>query len=284
MDDLHEVISRIYATIKADASSLLLNLGYAVGVLIIGWVISGLIERRLKKLLRKRALVDPTLGFFLVSLIRYAIMTVALVTALVRTGIETTSLVAVLGAAGLAIGLALQGTLSNIAAGVMLLVLRPIRVGETIELSGHVGKVQTLGLFTTELKRIDGVFLSIPNAQVWGREIINHDRNPVRRISVLVGADYKAAPEQVIAAIHAGAASVDGIATDPAVDVLVTDFADSAITYEVRAWCPAAEFIQLQSRMRAAIYDSLARAGIDIPFPQRVMHVVHDSGMPHGLD
>lgn len=265
MKEFEAIIAKTWATFMADASGMIANITYAVGVLILGWMVSSFLEGRLKAHFRKKALlVDTTLGLFLASLIRYAIMAVALVSALIRTGIETTSLLAVLGAAGLAIGLALQGTLSNIAAGVMLLLLRPIRFGETIEVSGHTGVVRALGLFTTELKRHDGVYISIPNAQLWGREIINYDRNGTRRLSVVIGVGQGSDLDEVRHHAEVAIQGVAGLLHDPAPDIRLRAFTENGLVIEVRAWVPAADFSRLQSEVRRAVRAALLGAGVDL--------------------
>lgn len=163
----------------------------AVVLLVGGWILSGMISRWMYRVLSRIHGVDETLARFFESVFHYGLLILVFVTVLGQFGVQTTSIVAALGAAGLAIGLALQGTLQNIAAGIMLLVLRPFRVGDYIETSTVKGFIREIGLFATEMKTDDGLYLMAPNATLWNTPIINHSREPDRRqqLSIAVGND-----------------------------------------------------------------------------------------------
>src|SRR5690606_21757369 len=157
----------------------------AILILIVGWIIGSWIDSHIDKIKR----LDSTLRTFLGNMIRYGIMVVSIITVIGLFGVPMTSFIAVLGAAGLAIGLALQGTLSNVAAGVMLLILRPFNVGDYIDF-GQGGTVKSLGLFGTELSMPDNVYVFAPNSEIWGNEIANYSRNMLRRQDINVGINY----------------------------------------------------------------------------------------------
>lgn len=272
LDQKH--LSDFLAKTESRVLDALADFGIGFLLLILGWLIAKRAEKLLRGFLQNRAGLDATLAFFLGSVIRYGILVVVLAMALAKMGVQTTSLLAVLGAAGLAIGLALQGTLSNIAAGVMLIILRPLKVGECVRVGDQEGHVVVLKLFATELRRTDGVYISIPNAQIWGREIINFDRNPNRRLSVPVSISYRADLNAVREIILNAAASTPGVLAAPPADILVKDFADNAINLDVRVWCMAGDYGVLRSTLRLVIKQALDEAGVDIPLPQRVVHVV----------
>ncbi|MFT5439334.1 MAG: small conductance mechanosensitive channel, partial [Alphaproteobacteria bacterium] len=162
----------------------------ALAILIFGWIIAGWVGNKTRSALTKAKGVDDTLVPFIANIVRYAILAFVLVAVLAKFGIQTTSLIAVLGTVGLAVGLALQGTLSHFAAGVVLLILRPFRVNETIDAGGQVGSVQEIGLFATILRTPDGIFVYIPNGQLLNASIKNMSRNPTRRVDVVVGISY----------------------------------------------------------------------------------------------
>lgn len=271
-------LTDFFAKAESRALDAMADFGIGLLLLVLGWLIARRAEKLFRGFLQNRAGLDATLAFFLGSVIRYGILVVVLAMALAKMGMQTTSLLAVLGAAGLAIGLALQGTLSNIAAGVMLIILRPLKVGECVRVGDQEGHVVVLKLFATELRRTDGVYISIPNAQIWGREIINFDRNPNRRLSVPVSISYRADLNAVREIILNAAAGTPGVLAAPPADILVKDFADNAVNLDVRVWCAACDYGVLRSTLRLVIKQALDEAGVDIPLPQRVVHVVGNEG------
>ena len=167
-----------------------LNLLAAILILVIGWFIAGWTENLTRRALDRIPRLDVTLKPLLRKTVRYGILAVTILAVLGRFGIQTTSLIAVLGAAGLALGLALQGTLSDVAAGVMLLILRPFHIGDTIDIAGTVGTVREIGLFRTYMVTPDAIYISMPNSKIFSATIINYSREPTRRINLIVGIDY----------------------------------------------------------------------------------------------
>ncbi|MGB1181891.1 MAG: mechanosensitive ion channel family protein, partial [Candidatus Puniceispirillaceae bacterium] len=169
----------------------MVNILAGIGTLIIGFWLSGRAAKFIRVQTGKISRVDPTLSPILASIARYAGLILTFVVALGQFGIQTTSIIAVLGAAGLAIGLALQGTLSNVAAGIMLLLLRPFGVGDWIEANGISGTVREIGLFATQIDTFENVYISVPNSSIWSSIIINHSRHDVRRMDIDIGIGYE---------------------------------------------------------------------------------------------
>lgn len=164
-----------------------INLAAAILILVVGWIGAGWTKRFVLRALDRRPGVDASIKPIIASVARYAILILVFATVLARFGVQTASIIAVIGAAGLAIGLALQGTLSNLAASVMLIFLRPFKVGDFIDAGGVGGTVEEIGLFLSQLKTVDGIYIAVPNSQLWGQAITNYSRLPTRRIDLPVG-------------------------------------------------------------------------------------------------
>ncbi|MEP2783098.1 MAG: mechanosensitive ion channel domain-containing protein [Pseudoruegeria sp.] len=215
--------------------------------------------------------LDDTLFSFLGNIARVLVMAVGGIFILNRFGVETTSLVALIGAAGLAVGLALQGTLSNFAAGVMLIIFRPFKKGDYIDVGGEAGTVKEISIFTTELATVDNVQIIIPNAQVWGSPITNYSAYPTRRVDfvfgVSYGSDLKAAEGIILDLIKADTR----IHSDPAPFVKVGNLNDSSVDFTVRVWCDAADYWDIKFEMTRNVKDAFDAGGVDIPFPTRTM-------------
>jgi small conductance mechanosensitive channel len=214
---------------------------------------------------------DTTLSAFVGSVVRYAIWIIGLIAVLGQVGVQTTSILTVLGAASLAIGLALQGALSNVAAGVMLLILRPYRVGDTVEISGREGRVRKLDLFTTELAAFDGLVLVVPNGKVLGDMIINFTASGRRRMQLDFGIDYDDDVDVAIETLLRCAAEEERVLKEPAPWAKVTALADSSVVVSLRAWTEANVFIDTKfdmiRRVKLAFDDTL---GVSFPYPHQV--------------
>lgn len=250
----------------------------ALMILLVGWILAKWAKRLVRIALSKMDTdkVDVTLKPLMVKLTQTIILLIALLMALSFVGVPITSLVAVLAAAGLAIALALQGTLSNIASGVMLLLLRPFNVNETIDTPSVTGKVTEIGLFTTNLKTADGLFVSVPNSQLWSNRIQNVDRFPVRRININVGVAYDSDLDDVCKILVDTMSAHSAVLSEPAIpEVLVEEFADSSINLLARCWLPKTNWRADASSIRIAVKKALDEANIEIPFPQRVLHQVN---------
>jgi len=188
-------------------------------------------------------------------------------------GVNTTSLAALVGAAGLAIGLALQGSLSNLAAGVMLLLLRPFKVGDFIQIGSVQGTVYEIELFNLKLNAPDFRRIIMPNSQVFGATIENFTHNPRRRVDVLVGVEYAADTVKTRQVLLAAVNSVDGLLKDPPPDVVLNELGASSVNWRVSGWCIPTEFIHRKQVITEAVKKHLEAAGINIPFPQMDVHL-----------
>jgi small conductance mechanosensitive channel len=250
----------------------------ALAILIVGWMIAGWVRSAVNRALGKVPNMDNTLRPFLANMVRWVILAFVIVAVLNQFGVETTSMIAVLGAAGLAIGLALQGTLSNVASGVMLLLMRPFKIGDFITAGSLSGTVMEIGLFTSELKTGDGIYIMAPNSQIWNQNIINFARNPTRRIDILVGIAYD---DDIDAAQKALQDMMDGdarVLKDPAPMTMVMDLADSSVNVNLRCWANVADFWAVQWDLRKGAKAAVEAAGCTIPFPQRDVHLIQSGG------
>lgn len=243
-----------------------LRLITALLIFIAGLLIGNSFSRRIQALTR----IDKTLRSFLAGFIKYAIIAVALVTILGQLGVQTASLLAVLGAAGLALGLALQGTLSNVAASVMILILRPFNVGDYIMSENIGGTVVSLGLFGTELATPDNVYIFVPNSKIWNANIHNFSRNPQRRQDIVFSISYSDDIGRTMQVIENILLQEPRIKTEPVENkpqVIIDGLGDYAINLTARFWCASTDFWQLQWDMRRKIKETLDQEGIQIPFP-----------------
>jgi len=237
-------------------------------ILIIGVIISRRLNQMLRQNLGRIKGFDPTLIPLAASVVKYAILLVALVAALGSFGIQTTSIIAVLGAAGLAIGLAIQGTLSNVASGVMLILLRPFQVGDWIESAGHSGTVTEVGLFTTVITTFDNVYISVPNSTIWSATIINHSRNDTRRMDIDIGIAYKTDLDHAEKALLS-LTEDERVLKDPAAQFMVVRFDDSAVIVRLRLYARNDIYWPLYWELMRKVKPTLDNANIEIPFPQR---------------
>lgn len=243
-------------------------------VLIIGWTVAGWARRAVDRGLGKIESIDATLRSFVASAVRYVILVLTVLAVLSEFGVQTASLITVFGAASLAIGLALQGTLSNLAAGVMLLFFRPFHVGDYIEAGGHSGTVKAVDLFMTEFATPDNVRILVPNGNIWGGAVVNYSYHATRRADFLIGIDYGDDIDKAFETIR-GVIAVDKRAhTDPEPLLAVGELADNSVNIVIRVWCDAGDYWGLKFDMTKALKESLDKAGISFPFPQRTVHMV----------
>jgi len=270
------MIQQIWQTAQQSLTEYGLDVVAAIIILIVGVWIAGRVEAVIKKALGRAKRVDAMLVSFFASAGRYLVLIFVGVAVLGRFGIETTSLIAVLGAAGLAIGLALQGTLSNVAAGVMLLIFRPFKVGDFIEGGGHAGTVKTLNLFFTEMATPDNIHIVVPNSDVWGTSIRNFSTHAERRVDFLIGVSYDTDLDQAMAALNDVIAAEPRVKSDPEPMVAVSELGDSSVNFVVRVWTQNADYFPVRFDMTKAIKEKLDAEKIDIPFPTQTLHVVKD--------
>jgi small-conductance mechanosensitive channel len=249
---------------------LAVNLVVTIAILVIGWMASSFAGRSVQKLAAKSPRVDPTIVPMVYTVTVWAIRIFVLIAVLARFGVQTASIIAVLGAAGLAIGLALQGTLQNIAAGIMLLALRPLRAGEYISVVGKGdGTVAEVGLFLTRLIQFDGVHLTLPNSLVWGNPIINYSRNATRRLDVEVSVRYGDDLELALRELGNLIRTHEYVLAEPKPQVMVTEYRESTTVINMRVWVAADKYWDLRFDLYRNALQVLSRAGLKMPIPVR---------------
>ena len=246
----------------------------AIVLLIIGWTVAGWARRGGRHALERVPRMNETLKPFLAKLVWYVSMAFVLVAVLGQFGGQTTSVIAVLGAAGLAIGLALQGTLANVASGVMLLFLRPFNIGDYVDAGGIAGAVVEIGLFNTEIKTRKGLCLIVPNKIIWESPITNFSRNPTRRFDITVGISYSDEVNGATDLLMGLLTGDERILDDPEPLAVVEELGDSAVIINLRAWTRAEDFWAAVWDLKKAIKVEFEVAGYSIPFPQRDIHIV----------
>jgi len=243
-----------------------------LALLVAVWLFSGWLGKLVATGMR-RAKIDETLTRFVARLVQWSLITIAIICCLGVFGVETTSFAAVIGAAGLAIGLAFQGTLSNFAAGVMLLVFRPFEVNDVIKVADVVGKVYAIDLFTIAIDTFDNRRFVIPNSQVFGGVIENITFHPVRRADVAVGVSYSADIDKTREVLEGCVANVEGALTDPTPLILLDNLGASSVDWKVMVWANSEDWLKVKQGTIRAVKMSLDEAGIEIPFPQMQVHM-----------
>ncbi len=249
-----------------------LKLVVALVIILVGTRIAKWLSAVTRNAMRKKN-VDPVLQNVTVSLVYYGLLAFVVIAALGQVGIQTASFVALIGAAGLAIGLALQGSLSNLAAGFLILVFRPFRVGDVVELAGVSGAVEKILIFTTELKTADNKKVIIPNALVIGGTITNFSANDTRRIDLTVGISYGDDIDQAKDILMAVLTADERVLAEPEPVIGVHTLADSSVNIVVRPWVKTPDYWPTHFALTEAIKKNFDRAGITIPFPQREVRV-----------
>jgi small conductance mechanosensitive channel len=253
------------------------NVLIAFLILIVGLLVANKVSKIIYKIGERYDYLDNTLFRFLGSVSKYIILAFVIIAVLNRFGVQTASIVALLGAAGLAVGLALQGTLTNLAAGVMLLFFRPYKVGDFIEAAGRFGNVQEIDLFTTILNTFDNQQIIIPNSQIWGSQIINHSHYSVRGVDMHFGVAYKENTDDVRKIINTVLDSHPHILKDPAPFVEVETLNDSSVDFLVRPFCQGEHYFDVLYSVPEQIKKALDEKGIEIPFPHRKLIIEKES-------
>lgn len=248
----------------------------AIAVLVLGWMIARMVRRAVTRALT-RSKLDVTLVPFLTSIVYYALLTFVVLAVLNLFGVQTTSFIAVLGAAGLAVGLALQGTLSNFASGLMLLIFRPFQVGDFIDAGGTMGSVQEVGIFSTALHSPDNVRIIVPNSAIYGSTVKNYSFNATRRNDLVLAISYDDDIGKAIETIRATLEAEERVLAEPAPVVAVGELADSSVNLVVRPWCRSEDYWALRWDLQRTLKERLEAAGCSIPYPQRDLHV-HSKG------
>jgi small conductance mechanosensitive channel len=250
-----------------------INIAMALAIFIIGRFIAGILVNVAKKLMTK-AKVDNILVNFIASIISSLLLLFIVIAALDRLGVNTTSMIALIGAAGLAIGLALQGTLQNLASGVMLIIFRPFRDGDFIEAAGVAGVVEEIGIFSITMRTGDNREIIVPNGEVYGGTITNNSKRETRRVDMVFGIGYDDDLLQAKEIIKKILAEDDRILADPAPTVAVGELGDSSVNFNVRPWCKTSDYWGVYGDIHEKIKLTFDAEGISIPYPQMDVH--HD--------
>ena len=244
----------------------------AIIILILGWLASRIVYRSILSVTLKSEKIDDTIGRFFAAAARYAILLFTVIAVLSKFGIQTASIIAVLGALGLAIGFALQGTLANVASGLLILFLRPFKIGDYIEAGNAAGTVRSVSLFTTELNTPDNVVTVVPNGSIISGTIKNYSDNPERRVDLLMGIAYEDDINKAFEVIHTAIGADSRILQEPAPMTAVGELADSSVNLIVRVWCKREDYWPVKFDLTKALKEAFDQNGISIPFPQRVLH------------
>jgi small conductance mechanosensitive channel len=245
----------------------------ALAIFIVGRWIAMMVRRGIRRMM-ERTSVDPIIIGFVTSIVYIALLAFVVIAALGQLGIQTTSFIAILGAAGLAVGLALQGSLANFAAGFLMIIFRPFKVGDFIEGAGVAGIVDAIHIFTTTLRTGDNKTIIVPNAKLSGDNIINFSAQETRRVDMTVGVAYDADLAKVKTVLNEIISEDDRIHGDPAPQVAVAELADSSVNLVVRAWTDTGDYWAVKCDLTESIKTRFDEAGIGIPFPQRDIHIV----------
>ncbi len=248
------------------------NLVVALIIFYVGRWVVGLIVRAIASVMQKSNM-DKTLETFICNLVRMVLVVFVVIAAVNQLGVQTTSMIAVLGAAGLAVGLALQGSLSNFASGVLIVLFRPYKTGDFIEAAGVAGSVEEVQILTTVLKTGDNKRVIVPNSQIMGGIITNYSSNDQRRIDLVVGVSYDDDLDKVRDEFIALVAAEDRILDDPACLIAVSELADSSVNFVVRPWVKAADYSAVKFSLTEAIKKRFDEVGISFPFPQQDVHL-----------
>jgi len=248
------------------------NLVIALLIFYVGRIAVSLVVRGLRKVMQRQE-VDRTLETFVCNLVRIALLVVVIVAAIGQLGIQTTSFIAIFGAAGLAVGLALQGSLSNFAAGVLIVLFRPYKVGDYVEAAGIAGTIQQVQILTTVLTTPDNKQIIVPNSQIMESIITNYSANDTRRVDMVIGVSYDDDLDEVRRTMQDLIAKEDRILREPECTIAVSALADSSVNFVVRPWVKSVDYWDVTFDLTEAIKKRFDKEGISFPFPQQVVHL-----------
>jgi len=244
----------------------------AIAILIIGKWVAGMLEKLVQKIMNKKD-IDPTIVSFVGNLTFFVLMTFVILASLSQVGIQTTSFIAIIGAAGLAVALALQGSLSNFAAGFLMIIFRPFKVGDYIEGGGTAGTVEKIQIFTTQLATPDNKTVIIPNTKLTDDNIINYTVKGTRRVDLVAGIGYNDDIDKAREVLSSVIAEDDRILKDPAPQIVVSEMADSSVNFVIRPWVKSGDYWSVYFSLTEKIKKRFDQEGISIPFPQRDVHI-----------
>lgn len=271
-------VSAMTEWLMTDGVDFGIRLVAAIAIFIVGRIVIGFIIRGINKGM-ERSDVDPTLRVFVSNLVKWALLIVVIIAAINQLGIQTTSFIAIFGAAGLAVGLALQGSLSNFAAGVLIVLFRPYRVGDWVEAAGISGSVEQVQILTTVLKTGDNKRIIVPNSQIMDSIITNYSANDTRRVDLVVGVSYDDDLDKVRSTIEEIIAAEDRVLDDPECQIVVAELADSSVNFYVRPWVKSEDYWGVRFSLTETIKKRFDERGITFPFPQQDvwLHKVGDA-------
>lgn len=247
----------------------------ALAILVIGRIVAGAIRKVLARAM-ERSRVDTTLISFVTNVTYVALMAFVVIAAVGKLGVQTASFVAVIGAAGLAIGLALQGSLANFAAGVLMIIFRPFRVGDYIEGGGMAGTVEEISIFTTHLKSPDNRSIIVPNAKITSDSIVNYSAKEIRRVDLVAGVSYSDDIDKVKSVLWDIINSDERVLKDPAPTIALFELADSSVNFVVRPWVKSGDYWSFYFEIYEKIKKRFDAEGISIPFPQQDVHLYNE--------
>ena len=276
MNDITEITSfdwaGLWTTVQGAGIEFGMKTVVAIVIFVVGRIAASMLTKGLRKLMQAQE-VDKILETFVSNLVYWTVMIFVIIAAINQIGVQTTSLIAVMGAAGLAVGLALQGSLSNFAAGVLIVMFRPYRVGDFVEAAGIAGVVEQVQILTTILRTGDNKRIIVPNSQIMGSIITNYSANDKRRIDMVFGVSYSDDLDKVRANLEELIAADERILKDPAPVIAVSELADSSVNFIVRPWVATADYWAVFWDLTEAVKKRFDREGISIPFPQQDVYI-----------
>lgn len=263
--DAQTVIDQVVAWLTVQG----INILTALVILVVGWWFARIATGFLTRWMERSERMDPIVESFLASLFYYGLLIIVVITALSLMGVQTTSLIAVLGAASLAIGLALQGSLTSLAAGVMIILMRPFRIGDYVEIGSHAGTVKSINLFLTELATFDNIQKLMPNSEVWNSTITNYSVYATRMLDIDVGIDYENDIDRGLSVLRTLAEKHPKVLADPAPNAFVAAIGESSVDLTLRVWVAASDYWPLRRELVKSAKEALEGGGLSIPFPRR---------------
>jgi len=268
-----ENISNIQETIMPLIVEYGLDLVGAILILFVGWIVANWIQKRIRKAGQKSEKLDETLTTIFAKTAKVVVMVVVVIAVLQQFGVQTASLLAVVGAAGLAIGLAWQGTLSDIAAGIMILIMRPFKIGDAVEVAGTSGVVDEIGLVLTKMHTFDNIAMYMPNSDIWGTKILNYAKNDNRRVDMVFGFGYDDDMDKAMQIAREILEADERVLNDPEPQIAVSELGDSSVNIIVRPWTAKENYWNLKFDITKRIKERYDEEGLSIPYPQRDVHL-----------
>lgn len=248
----------------------IINVVKAILFLIVGYLVGQTIKRLIRNQIQNNSKLDPTIGNFVASIVYWLVLASVIIIVLQLFGFQATSLVAILGASTLAIGLALQGTLSDVASGILLIAFRPYKIGQFVDIGGTSGTVKEVTLFTTELASPDNVQIIMPNSKAWGSIIRNFSAHPTRRVDIVFGIDYGDSSDEAMKIISQIVRNDDRVQKAPEPWMHVTNLGDSSVDITVRIWAKAEDYWDVKFDTLKTVKEAFDDNGISIPYPHQV--------------